>query len=109
MSKKTIIFKSPLSPAISPINGKTYVVGGGVPWLEVPAGTTLDQIKWIGPKRKKVSRPKVFSREVPSSRGDKTYRVVVRTDDVKSCTCNGFMYRRRCRHVDEYKKELGLS
>ena len=109
MRKKMIIFKSPYRPAIAPIGGKLFVVGGGVPWLEVPAGTTLEQIKWIGPRRKKVVRPKEFVREVPSSRGNKTYTVRIRTDGVKSCTCSGSMYRRRCRHVDEYKKELGIK
>lgn len=104
-----IIFKSPYRPAITALGDNTFVVGGDVSWLKVPAGTTLEQIKWIAPRIKKVVRPKEFVREVPSSRGDKTYTVRVRTDGVKSCTCSGFMYRRRCRHIDEYKKELGIK
>ena len=109
MRQKLITFKSPLRPALTTISGNTFVVGGDAPWLEVPAGTTLGQIKWVGPRRKKVVRPKEFVREVPSSRGNKTYTVRIRTDGVKSCTCSGSMYRRRCRHVDEYKKELGIK
>lgn len=109
MRKKLIIFKSPYRPAITTIGDNTFVVGGDVSWLKVPRETTLDQIKWISPRIQKVVRPKEFVREVLSSRGNKTYTVRIRTDDVKSCTCSGFMYRRRCRHIDEYKKELGIK
>ena len=103
-----IRFKSPLAPAVTTIGDKTFVVGGGVEWLEVPAETTLADIKWIAPKRKKVTLPKMFTKEVPSSRGDKMYTLIVREDGVKSCTCSGFMYRRRCRHLEFFKKELGI-
>lgn len=108
MSEKMISFKSPMHPAITSINGTTFVVGGGVPWLQVPAGTTLEQVRWIGPKVKKVVRPVEHVREVLSSKGTKTYTVKVRTDGMKSCTCPGFTYRRFCKHVEALKKEVGV-
>lgn len=79
--------------------------------LVVPEGTTLDQIKWVDtrPKKKKVKKPKYLTREMSSSRGNKTYWTSVATDGFKECTCSGFTYRRRCRHVKELFEELGVK
>lgn len=47
------------------------------------------------------------SAEVESSKGGKFYKVTVSLDGkLDNCTCPGFGYRRRCRHVDELRLQL---
>jgi hypothetical protein len=99
-----ITIKGKVNPAIATINGITYILPY---WIEVPESTTLSDIEWISPKTKPIIRPKEEFREVPSSRGNKTYEVAVRSDGRKKCTCSGFMYRRHCRHTDELLSEMG--
>lgn len=52
--------------------------------------------------------PQTF--EVPSSTdaSQKYIVVVTSSQGTGTCTCRGFSYRRRCRHLDSKLKELGL-
>ena len=101
-NNKMIQVKSSLNPAIfkSPSTGKTYVIAGSQPWIEVPEGTTLDKVQWIptykpdkGPLD---AREKVF--EVEGTRGNK-YTVKQAKNGLWSCTCVGFGFRHKCKHV----------
>jgi hypothetical protein len=48
-----------------------------------------------------------LSEDVPSSKGDRTYHVVVTNDEtMDSCECDGFMFRRKCRHVAQLREKL---
>jgi hypothetical protein len=94
--------KSALNPGIfkSPVTGKTFIIAGDQPWMEVPPETTLDDIKWTPLYKSQISQsdaPKqVF--EVEGSKGNK-YTVKQAANDSWSCTCAGFGYRNSCRHV----------
>jgi hypothetical protein len=44
--------------------------------------------------------------KVKSSKGDKSYEVRMNASGSFECTCPGYGFRRRCRHIDYVKKEL---
>ena len=81
--------------------GKTYAISGG-DWIEVPEGTTRDQIdQWMvyAPERPEAVEAQTW--EVEGSKG-KIY--TVRFDGRWSCTCAGFKFRRECKHTNAQKK-----
>ena len=95
------------------INGKKYLTPD---WIEVLPETTLYDIKPFeeetrGRKKseKKVNNPNEWRFESKSDPG--SYYVVKQISDYKvSCTCSG-QYRakdRKCRHMKEVMKELGI-
>ena len=105
-----IAISGPYPPAILPkLDGKVYVVSGG-PWVEVPDGTTLDDLEWHPTfEQKVVEKPQEFHGLTWSSDGKKMYHLVITTDGASSCECTGFFYRRNCRHLDEYRTQLKLE
>lgn len=104
MLSKDTIFKSFLPPALATFNGITYVVPG---WHPVPTGTTLQEVQehWekdvpagvssILPKNK-------VSETVTSTRTGEQY-IVEFNGMFWSCTCMGFGFRGRCKHLDQVK------
>lgn len=45
--------------------------------------------------------------KVLSSKGDQTYDVYASLDErLDSCTCPGFQYRRKCKHVGAVRKKI---
>ena len=98
--------KSNLNPAIfkSPSTGKTYVVAGNQPWIEVPEGTTLDEVQWVSTY--KPDKGPLETREetfvVEGSKGNK-YTVKQAKNGLWNCTCAGFGFRRKCKHVTNCK------
>lgn len=46
--------------------------------------------------------------EVPSSDGSKTYRVQFSPSGGAYCTCPGFMYRDKCKHIEHVFEEACL-
>ena len=98
--------ESLLNPAIfkSPSTGKTYVVAGDQPWIEVPEGTSLDDVQWTSTY--KPDKGPLETREetfvVEGSKGNK-YTVKQAANGSWNCTCAGFGFRRKCRHVTNCK------
>ena len=94
--------KSLLNPAIftSKSTGKTYIVSGNQPWMEVPKGTTLADVTWnptYRPEKAPANVPKqVF--KVEGSKGAE-YTVKQAANGSWSCECVGFGYRNTCKHV----------
>jgi hypothetical protein len=49
----------------------------------------------------------VITEEVPSSRGTGVYMVTASLDEsLEQCNCDGFRYRRKCRHVEALRSKL---
>ena len=103
--------KSSLSPAI--FRGIKYdrIVGGtiwevnGEKWdhqfVAVTPGITFEQIEWVRdlpPVKKDLKEWKV-----ESSKAGKVYIVRETPSGKRTCTCDGFHYRRQCRHLTEVK------
>jgi len=82
----------------APNSGKTYVCPA---WIEVPDGTTMADIKVIRDKSydnvATVTKRKEYA--VKGSTG-KTYSVVI---DPKgnSCSCTGFTFYKKCKHIEQ--------
>lgn len=90
-------------PIIFSVKGRTYISPvQGEGWLEVPFGTTLDDIEFITTNTVATNRTenKREDRWVWHVEGDsgKEY-VIVKDGLVWSCSCPGFMYRQTCKHV----------
>lgn len=94
-----------VTPALfTSIDGTRYGIAGSV-WVEVPIGTTLDELSEY-----MVYRP----RETVSVAGEKTWSVkgskgnlytVKLSGGAYSCSCPGFGFRRKCRHIKEIINE----
>ena len=101
--------ESLLNPAIfkSHASGKTYVVAGDQPWIEVPEGTTLNDVRWIRAPQPETDpvgvQEQIF--KVEGSKGNK-YTVKRAQNDSWSCECVGYGYRQRCKHIEKAKERI---
>ena len=88
-----------LRPTLVRMNGKLFVTPTTNGWLEVPEGTTLDDLIWTPTYvlKPKTVKPKV--EKVRSSDGKKVYLVTTYSDGQKTCTCPGYSFRRFCKHT----------
>jgi hypothetical protein len=87
-------------------HGQKWAISGQN-WLEVPDDTTFETLERYMVHKPRVSSQKlteVVTYEVLSSKGDKTYTV---TDHggTWTCTCAGFGWRRKCKHIEQAKNE----
>ena len=90
-------------------SGQKWAVSGQH-WVEVPETLTLDRVgeyMVVAERTEPVPRPDVATYDVKGSTGN-TYTV---TNDAGAwtCTCPGFGWRRRCRHINEVKSRLTSS
>jgi hypothetical protein len=101
--------ESLLNPAIfkSHASGKTYVVAGDQPWIEVPEGTTLNDVRWIRAPQPETDPVDVQEQifKVEGSKGNK-YTVKRAQNDSWSCECVGYGYRQRCKHIEKAKERI---
>ena len=97
----------PVEVSVNPLlftapSGQRYAVAGSV-WLPVPEVTTradLDRyMVWTPPQANLTQSSREWS--VTGSKGA-TYRVTER-DGQWVCSCPGYGYRRKCRHIEETK------
>ena len=101
--------ESLLNPAIfkSHTSGKTYVVTGDQPWIEVPEGTTLNDVRWIRASKPETDPVDAQERlfEVEGSKGNK-YTVKRTANNSWSCECVGYGYRQKCKHIARAKERI---
>jgi len=87
---------------------KTYAIAGST-WIEVPDGTKFAEIsKYMVFDGWNSSSNDEVEYEVAGSRGNK-YRVRRNSKGIWSCTCPGFGFRQKCKHVAEKIKKVQLS
>lgn len=112
---KRISIKSTHRPVLltTPSKSKTLIIGGkiyevnGEKWDEpyvaiLPGGViTLDDIDWIDPSDMAVIHAEPRRVKVKSSDGTKTYTVNMWDTGGYTCDCDGFIYRKKCRHINE--------
>ena len=88
----------------SPSTGIRYAIGDGK-WVEVPPETTREDLpKWFTWTRySAVQDASIGSWDVTGSTGNKY--TVSRRQDAWSCSCAGFGWRRKCKHVAQMKAQ----
>ena len=82
-------------------SGQKWAVSGQH-WIEVPDTLTLDRVgeyMVVDDRFTPSARPEVRTYEVKGSTGN-TY-TVVDNGGTWTCTCPGFGWRRKCRHIGE--------
>ena len=84
--------------------GIRYGIAGNV-WIEVPVSTTLDELSeyMVYKPRERQAAAGEKAWQVKGSKGN-TYTVKL-SDGMYSCTCAGYGFRRKCRHIEEVKNE----
>ena len=108
-NRKYAVYGGTIPPATMELNGNRYIMPG---WFKLPDDEPTPELKDIAFYPYKAKKPnipdsnknKVY--KVKSSRGDKVYEVTIDSSGEFSCTCPGYGFRRRCRHIDEVKKSL---
>jgi hypothetical protein len=92
------------NPAIVRVRGKTFVAAGFLE--EAWEGITMQEVDQLFPHAKFVPPPAAKQEtkeyQVVSSKGDKHYTVTYRNDSY-SCSCPGYGWRRKCRHIESVK------
>ena len=95
------------NPVLSrmPVSGQLYAISGST-WIPVPDGTTrADLPKYMTWERpgSAADAPQMERWTVKGSRGN-TYRVEA-FNGLWRCSCKGYQYRRKCRHIEGVKNE----
>lgn len=95
-------------PSIFEINNKRYIVPQ---WTEVDDTITTEMVRdvwWsqIGKPQNYPNLTKILTFEIPNSKGNGFYTVTYEKNQWY-CTCTGFGFRRRCKHIENAKLNLG--
>ena len=108
MMKFTIRIRGPYPPALMESGDITYAVSGNrwIPILQDISDrkVVIDWTKSFTVPVKESLAEK--TKEYKSATSDKVYTVKSRSNGSISCTCPGFMYHRKCRHIDDFKKRV---
>ena len=91
-----------------PISGQLYAISGAT-WIPVPEGTTLDDLDrymtWKSNATQSAPEaPQLDRWTVEGSKGN-TYRVEA-YNGLWRCSCKGYEFRRKCRHIEEVKQNV---
>lgn len=90
------------SVIVSPVSGKTYIVPD---WIEVPKGTTIEDVKKIW-KKTEIIRPGSSGKKevfmVKSTDGLREYEVIVE-NQIWSCTCARYGFKKSCKHINNLR------
>lgn len=107
MIPANVKFRSMEQPGIAIFNGITYVIPG---WHVIPTGTTLKEVleRWekitYGNSTPEVLSKKEIEEIVISQRTGEEYTVSFQ-HNYWSCTCAGYGFRRKCKHIDQVKQK----
>lgn len=82
-------------PALAKLGPVLYIVPT---YQAVPHGTTLKDLEWV-PLHRQAQQEKVKEYKV------KSYTVRVFGNGTRvTCDCPGYTYRKKCKHVEEYRR-----
>ena len=104
------IYGGLIPPYTMKIGSDKYIMPG---WYKLDKDEELPNIEDIGyypykPKidnnLKNMDSNKVY--KVTSSKGDKEYQVQLNSSGSLECSCPGYGFRRRCRHITEVQSSL---
>ena len=99
-----------MNPTVVTTHSGTYAVSGAT-WLSVPQGTKITDLDWVD-TTPKIKRYKLQTWKVESTSRKKPGKVnkyTVKFDGLYSCTCLGYTYRRKCRHITKISESFQQS
>ena len=98
------IYGGLIPPFTMKLNGERYIMPG---WYKLRTYDDMPNIEDIGYypyKPKKANIPNIDKDaiyKVKSSKGNKEYIIQMNNSGSLQCTCPGYVYRRKCRHIEE--------
>ena len=98
------IYGGLIPPFTMKLNGERYIMPGWYKLSKNEDMPNIEDIAYYPYKPKKANIPNIDSDtiyKVKSSRGDKEYQVQMDNSGSLQCTCPGYTFRRRCRHIEE--------
>ena len=102
--RKYAVYGGTIPPATMELNGNRYIMPG---WYKLPEDEPTPELKDIAfyPYKPKIADiPNIDSNKVykvKSSKGDKEYEVKQNKAGNMECSCPGYGFRRKCRHIAE--------
>ena len=93
-------------PCLADLPSGRYAVAGST-WIRVPDDTKFEDLdKYMTYERKRPESPPDASERVWAVKGSKGAHYTVRANQGRyTCTCPGFGCRRKCKHIEQVKKE----
>jgi hypothetical protein len=102
-----IIVRGSHPPSIIRLGGKAWACAGQN-WVPCPYDTKLDDLVWDRDppwdKYKDTFQKTEIIKTIKGSKGD-NYKVSY-INGVWNCECHGFMFRRKCKHIEQVKNLL---
>ena len=98
------IYGGLIPPYTMTLNSNQYIMPGWYKLSKDEDMPNIEDIAYYPYKPKKANIPNIDSNtiyKVKSSRGDKEYQVQMDNSGSLQCTCPGYTFRRRCRHIEE--------
>ena len=93
-----------IPPFTTTINGERYIMPGWYKLKPEEATPNIKDIAYYPYKAKKPELPNIKSNKVykvKSSKGNSFYEVQMNNSGSLECSCPGYGFRRKCRHVTE--------
>ncbi len=93
-----------IPPFTTTINGERYIMPGWYKLKPEEATPDIKDIAYYPYKAKKPELPNIKSNKVykvKSSRGNSFYEVQMNMSGSMECSCPGYGFRRKCRHITE--------
>ena len=102
-----ITIKGSMNPTVVKTNSGNFAVSGSN-WVSVPNGTTLKDLNWVDttPKIKRTKLQKWEIKSPSKSRPGKFNTYLVKFDGTYSCSCLGYTYHRRCKHITKVSESF---
>jgi hypothetical protein len=103
------IHDSLYAPFILDIGSEKYIMPGWYKLDKHEYNIKKEDIKFYPYRPKEDNKPNIDKDsiyKVMSSKGDKEYIVKADISGSLECTCVGYEFRRRCRHIDQIKDSL---
>jgi len=111
--KRTYAVKGGLIPPFTMEHlGERYIMPGWYKMKQNEETPNIEDIAFYPYKAKLPNIPNIDSNKVykvKSSKGNAYYEVKMNASGSLECTCPGYGFRRRCRHVDYVMNELKAS
>jgi len=108
--KRTYAVKGGLIPPFTmTCNGERYIMPGWYKLKQNEETPNIEDIAFYPYKAKKPNIPNIDSNKVykvKSSKGNAYYEVKMNASGSLECSCPGYGFRRKCRHIDYVMNEL---